>query len=148
MIYEWLSGQNSELTNRDLIKLRKLRLRKEKLREKFVKRAEKFMSDFEQVQTSLKENLENNEVDQVALAFGVSPTTPKEVFLIQMPKNVSKSNQNSRQINRRRILTLFRTLTGNDELFHQISQELTLTNIYIGLKMSSENYPNFKVPTY
>jgi len=128
-----------DMKPRDKLRLKKNRIRKQKLKEKFVKKTEKFINEFEKVERSIKTVFSSNVcVKEIALIFGMSPGAPKEVYLIQMPKSCNMSGIHFKELHQRRMLQLFRTVMGHDELFQRISVDLGLNNAFIGLKMSSK----------
>ena len=104
-----------EMKPRDRFRLKKSRIRKQKLKEKFVKKTEKFINEFDRVERSIKNVFTSNfQVKEIALVFGMSPGTPKEVYLIQMPKRCKKSKNHIKEIRQRSMVQLFRTVVRND----------------------------------
>ena len=139
---------------REEIKAKKLRVRKDKLRQKLVQRAEKFITNFNQIEACLEKNLAQVQATHVAVIFGVSPQNPKEVYVMNLPRNLVKSKmslEKSRTLNHRKMLSVFRILMQNDDLFTRVSQEMPLTNIHLGLKIQHcqhleqfKAFPNFQ----
>ena len=71
-----------DMKPRDKFRLKKNRIRKQKLKEKFVKKTEKFINEFEKVERSIKTVFSSNVcVKEIALIFGMSPGAPKEVII-------------------------------------------------------------------
>ena len=110
-----------EMKPRDRFRLKKSRIRKQKLKEKFVKKTEKFINEFDRVERSIKNVFTSNfQVKEIALVFGMSPGAPKEVYLIQMPKRCKKSKNQIKEIRQRSMVQLFRTVVRNDLIILKI----------------------------
>ena len=102
-----------DMKPRDRLRLKKTKIRKQKLREKFLKKTEKFMNEFEKIERPIKNIFTANfHVKQVALVFGMSPGAPKEVYLIQMPKICNMSKMHYKELQQRRMIQLFRAVVN------------------------------------
>ena len=100
-----------DMKPRDRLRLKKTKIRKQKLREKFLKKTEKFMNEFEKIERPIKNIFTANfHVKQVALVFGMSPGAPKEVYLIQMPRICNMSKMHYKELQQRRMIQLFRAV--------------------------------------
>lgn len=149
-----LDPAQNQKSIRQLVRERKDKIRRDKLKEKLIKRAQKALQAYEKVEVCIKNAVlqSENAVSHLAIIFGISPLAPKEVYLMSWPKDLSSKNH-SALVTQRRMISLFRSLMMNDGLFDRVSQELTLTNIFFGLKMASTrnqgiehftSYPDFE----
>ena len=122
---------------RDVRKLKKDFARKKNLRGKFEKKTQKFLEEFEKIECLIKQLILNFDVQELALSFGISCTSPKEVYLIQIPDDFSEDDESmSKDVKKRRIMKLFNVVLDHDELFQRISSEFSLTNMFIGFKIN------------
>ena len=113
-----------KMSLRERMKTKQDKARKRKNKEKFVKQASKFLKLFEGLEKIVKNVfLNDHKVKEVALVFGVTVRSPKEVYLIQLPKvHDSKDKmRNENTFHQRRMIRLFRTLVS--EFQRLLSQE-------------------------
>ena len=104
-----------KMSLRERMKTKQDKARKRKNKEKFVKQASKFLKLFEGLEKIVKNVfLNDHKVKEIALVFGVTVRSPKEVYLIQLPKvHDSKDKmRNENTFHQRRMIRLFRTLVS------------------------------------
>merc|ERR1712223_798898 len=146
---EWKSEFTppKEATPREVIRLRKVFTRKQKCKEKFIKKTQKFMENFQNVENLLKIVINGFDVQEISLSFGISAQCPKEVYMIRIPKQFRRDDIR-KDMKKLRTLQIFRAVMGNEELFKRISTDISITNMFIGFKIDTKDkiLPNGLLP--
>ena len=102
----------SDAKPREIYRLRKLFSRKVKFRGKFLKKAKKFMNQFETFEDVIKQVICNNDVQEIVLSFGISCGCPKEVYLIRIPQHYCDEDLLAKGGKQRGVLQLFRAVVS------------------------------------
>ena len=100
-----------EATPREVNRLRKVFARKQKIREKFIKKTQKFMDNFQNVENLLKIVINGFDVQEISLSFGISSQCPKEVYMIRIPKHFSRDDIR-KDMKKLRTLQIFRAVVS------------------------------------
>ena len=168
---EWKSEFTppKEATPREVNRLRKVFTRKQKFKERFIKKTQKFMENFQNVENLLKVVINGFDVQEISLSFGISAQCPKEVYMIRIPKQFRRDDIR-KDMKKLRTLQIFRAVVslflsflllkiflinkkpfsliklihfhiqmGNEELFKRISTDISITNMFIGFKIDTKD---------
>ena len=110
---EWKSEFTppKEATPREVIRLRKVFTRKQKFKEKFIKKTQKFMENFQNVENLLKIVINGFDVQEISLSFGISAQCPKEVYMIRIPKQFRRDDIR-KDMKKLRTLQIFRAVVS------------------------------------
>ena len=100
-----------EATPREVNRLRKVFARKQKIREKFIKKTQNFMDNFQNVENLLKVVINGFDVQEISLSFGISSQCPKEVYMIRIPKHFSRDDIR-KDMKKLRTLQIFRAVVS------------------------------------
>ena len=141
-----------------------------------MKKTQKFMDNFQNVENLLKVVINGFDVQEISLSFGISSQCPKEVYMIRIPKHFSRDDIR-KDMKKLRTLQIFRAVVslfllqkyffntkkfstikskinhfsfqmGNEELFKRISTDISITNMFIGFKIDTKDkiLPNGLLP--
>ena len=101
-----------EATPREVNRLRKVFARKQKVREKFIKKTQKFMENFQNVENLLKIVINGFDVQEISFSFGISSQCPKEVYMIRIPKHFRRDDPIRKDMKKLRTLQIFRAVVS------------------------------------
>ena len=125
--------------DRNSRKLRHAKVRKDKLRQKFVKYAEKFLASFQALETLIFQVVLGHEVKEIVFALGLSSNSPKEVYIIELPETwaspVKLEDHQVKEFSRKIIRVLRPLLCNNEQLFDVLMEKCPLTNMFLAFKM-------------
>ena len=124
--------------HRDQIRQRNANIRKQKLRNKFIKLAEKFLNQYEifekLVHEVLIENSSQQEVREIAFTLGLTSGAPKEVYIVHLPEECGQESGGV-DLDRRKIIRIFRSVMYE---FEVIGSECSMSNMFLAFKMNSK----------
>ena len=126
---------------RDRIRQRNAKIRKHKLRSKFIKVSEKFLARYEMFEKLVSEVIRDNVVKEVAFTFGMTSGAPKEIYIIHLPDAYGK--ESGVCLDRRELIRIFRSVMYQFDVLSEcsLSSECPLSNMFMAFKMTSRIDP-------
>ncbi|TRY63139.1 hypothetical protein TCAL_00349 [Tigriopus californicus] len=144
------------LSVREQIQYRRNQVRQATLAQRFHRTASNFLQNFESLTRNLTEAIiahepgNGAELKCVAIIFGPTPLSPKEIYHVRLPEGwamatsprdsgdgLQPHNEPS-QARKKANLKLFRAMVNHEHFFAQTGQPLALTNVFVALKKRSE----------
>ena len=135
-----MSEEEDFCRRRIRMRQRNAKIRKQKLRSKFVKLSEKFLSQYEilekLVSEVLLEDSNQQEVKEIAFTLGLTSGAPKEVYIVHLPDAYGK--ELGVVLDRRKVIRIFRSVMYE---FEVLGSECSMTNMFLAFKIDSAKDP-------
>ncbi len=129
---------------RERLKLRAARVKRRKLRSRYLRSVSEFELCFQSLRGHLEEEVRASFdcISSVSFLFGATPISPKEVFQISLPPpprtNGTPPTYLDLERRSRKIgLHLFRRMLTHEGLLSRISRNLGLSNVYVAVQKTA-----------
>lgn len=147
------SALNPTLGPREAAKKKRSQVKRNKLRGRYIKKAQSFLDSFDrivEVLTSTILCLEGEEIECVAFIMGATHVSPKEIYRVLLPSGYTRlgccpkasMDKTVGGMNKRAMLQLFRTVMTHEDLYQRISKDLCITNTFVAMCRRGSSVPN------
>lgn len=130
---------------RKRLRLRAMRAKRKKLRERYLRSAAKFEVALSSLRGHLEEEVtKGGTISSVAFIFGATPISPREVFQVLLPPPLllrhggdSDGAADPSRLSRRLGIGLFRQMASHEALTERFSRPLGPTNVFVAVRKRS-----------